>query len=809
MANGTMDSKERVAELEQLILNQEAGLAKILQEGIEYRAPSGQKVLKVVEYCSCLDYKLHLSCNIVELAKLRGDRNSYIEAAKEMKKIADSNILRPEDYILTSAMLRLDILLNPPDNTLARKCQSIGYLLEATGEIINLTQRASKKDDLVNILAIINKKIAVHYSSLVQSTSIFDISLQELIDTGSKIIDFNPYHLVVRLSLAEVYRRLEKFGEIKKLLEPWEDKLEAGIGMCFMTAENEKQSIHTMYNLLLGYAHRVAGEFEMDMQRMQRILEIHPNSAEAYSELGAVAFEQGNLEETIRCTEKAIALVDRDEFVVNPAEHKSSDLVHLACAFIEKKEYTSAESRLLESIEIFPENVSAYRYLAQIAHIKNLDEEAIDFALHGLSLEAQSITEVKDQKTTYQLLRSILSKKPLTEIVNIMHEHLEGKPASIKSACILLDLLEFTKDQAGYGEVLSQISDLIINDPLIERHFKDISPKTLNPVKVVVGNLVTEQVIVLKGADDQSEDAQRRLQKDYALTNLAWQLADNPKEEMSVKAISYLRNVSGRQYSMAKHARQPNLLEFLSEEKNPKEIAKAHMRSLANMAFFQAAMTDKLEEDSQGHYLGINDGRNSFRIKLEAYDHMEDFLKRAVPTHPTDKYRRLCQTGPYIPGQDLYLDHFVDEVGQFVEDNFVGETLLVITGDEHNGNFLKNGAMLDWEYACLGNPMRAYTMKVLDPVSAWFSGHDHLKFYLKQLQKSLDKFEFEVSTKDFDYFTNPYTVFLSLRLLSTNLAKGFTEGVDYCVNAFRQVVDAKAPLAKAFEEWRMHDGRIK
>lgn len=658
------------------------------------------------------------------------------------------------------------------------------------------------KPQFVPLINDIILRIELEFSEVALHLPFHSPHAKKIKEHGSKLAALLPDSIIIPYCTGALMFNGGDYEDAAKILEGREDGLQrfrqsvkpgAPSWVCYLDID---------YYFLLAASYLELNKPESALVPAQKALERKPSFSKGHCILANIFSELGEFEKASTEYEAAVnhatATDDMEQALVNWA--------HL---FEKLEDYERAKECYVRCLDALPTSIGAQIGLGHLDKLANNIPEAIGHYMCGLSRVPENHLEELILHQGYSKVQETFLGVPFKQIIAAFKRNISNNPKSLSSYYILFNLLEQQGEKGESSEVMGDILDILKMDPNIESHLRQIEPGT--PARVPIENPIASQTIVLKGAESDSKTALMRLEKDYALTSLAWQLADlerHAKDEMAIRPLAFFRNILGAMYSVTKHAKKPNLLHYLCSETDEKHIRSSHEQALGNIAFFQAAMTNQLQERQGANYLDITEGTHKFRILLEAYDHMAIFLDRAVPTHKDDKAPRFLGRDYYQRGIDRYVDHFVDEVRSYVAANMFAEPLLVISGDERNKNFLMNGAMLDWERACLGNPIMAYVMKTTDPASAFFSGWDYTDIYIKSLQKSLDRFDFDLNAQDLKGYISAYVPFIALRFLGKNLGRAYGEGVIYCTKLFFSAVDVKSPLAQALIEWCQHDGRI-
>ncbi|MFN2517278.1 MAG: tetratricopeptide repeat protein, partial [Pyrinomonadaceae bacterium] len=102
-----------------------------------------------------------------------------------------------------------------------------------------------------------------------------------------------------------------------------------------------------------GYAHRVAGNFDLARQHLENFLSKHPDHVDALASLGFISIEQGRVDEAEALLGRALSIHPNDVVV----------LYDYARVALKRRDYAEAAKRLAQVIAKHPAYTQAYYQL--------------------------------------------------------------------------------------------------------------------------------------------------------------------------------------------------------------------------------------------------------------------------------------------------------------------------------------------------------------------------------------------------------------------------------------------------------------
>ena len=144
-----------------------------------------------------------------------------------------------------------------------------------------------------------------------------------------------------------------------------------------------------------GYAHRVAGSFDLARQYLEKFVAKHPDHVEALASLGFVNIETGRFEEAEAPLNRGLRLDPKNVPVLY-------DYARLA---VKRRDYTEAVTRLRRIIDIYPAHTQAhYQLFLAYSRLKQTEKAQIELA-EFKRLEALE-RQVKQERIQDEKLRT-------------------------------------------------------------------------------------------------------------------------------------------------------------------------------------------------------------------------------------------------------------------------------------------------------------------------------------------------------------------------------------------------------------------
>lgn len=212
-----------------------------------------------------------------------------------------------------------------------------------------------------------------------------DKNLDTAIDCYQKAVQINPNHHQAWFNMGIAYRELEKFDEA---LSSYEKVITI-----------KPASPDAFYDMGIVYAN--LGKNDEAIKCFQDTLRIQPDHAKACNNLGVVFDKQNKINEALQYYYKALSLVPYDPIVYE----------NIGQSLISKGDKQKAEEAFTNAINLKPDSVRSYFFLAELKKYKEGDPIFNDLEL----LKLQKEISIKDKIFLYFSLGKLYDKVGLYE----------------------------------------------------------------------------------------------------------------------------------------------------------------------------------------------------------------------------------------------------------------------------------------------------------------------------------------------------------------------------------------------------------
>ena len=335
----------------------------------------------------------------------------------------------------------------------------------------------------------------------------------------------------------------------------------------------------------------------------------------------------------------------------------------------------------------------------------------------------------------------------------------EGKVPTYKR---LSDILAKHPDIAGVDYAIfdlfldseSEFPQEILNDVFsyqIEQHgfvktTNPLSSESLNEVFVSGAGLFSSSLLVFKSPSERSDEAHDRLFRDFIISRVVCsELEKDPLNEKKAsdiygnlivkpfQPITLCEDQSGKSYLVSRRVNSPNLSSAIGLF-NAKDINDALGHAVSTLAKIHVLMTRLVHSDSGRYHVDFkfeaDESGESHQLVLSPYKPREELERRLIKRQTYDDFPRLESL---VDCGSSSMKDFMIQYDRLAEKIKSGP-FVFMHGDAHLGNFLTNGTLLDFERACIGNPMADLAdvlLKMEDPDDSLLKKYlDQFKLYL-------------------------------------------------------------------------------
>lgn len=181
-----------------------------------------------------------------------------------------------------------------------------------------------------------------------------------------KALSINPNDWGAFLALADFYLSRKEFGRARGVLE------------ILLSLEPTKYIASEVLNYL-GYLFSLENRYQEGQTCLERALRMNPNLAEAWYNLGNIAFHQKHLDEALACYERAAA----------SDPEMSSAFTQIGLTLLEMGKICNADKPLLKALEIDPSEHLAHLGLSEFYRRTRKGESALKHAKMAIKIEPQ------------------------------------------------------------------------------------------------------------------------------------------------------------------------------------------------------------------------------------------------------------------------------------------------------------------------------------------------------------------------------------------------------------------------------------